>query len=141
MTTDENKALYRRFIGEVFNEGRLDAVGEVLSPAYVYHDAVPGGLSGPDGVKQIVSMFRAAFPDLNITIEEQVAEGDKVCSRTTLRGTHKGGIFGVPPTGKSVTMTGLTMVRIADGRLVESWVKNDVLGLLKQLGADGTPNP
>jgi steroid delta-isomerase-like uncharacterized protein len=139
MVTDQNKAVYRRFIEEVFNEGRLDVLDEVLSPSYVYRDAPPGTPPGPEGIMQVVSMFRAAFPDLKITIDDQVAEGDKVCSRTTMRGTHRGVIFGIPATGKAVTMTGLTMVRIADGRLVESWVKNDVMGLMSQLGA-GSPS-
>src|SRR5579871_541742 len=108
--TDQNKSTYRRFIQEVFNEGQLDGIEMYLSPTYVYHDAPPGTPQGRDGVKQVVSTFRTAFPDLEISVEDQVAEEDKVCSRTTMRGTHKGDIFGVPATGRSVTMTGLTMV-------------------------------
>ena len=135
MVTDQNKAVYRRFIQEVFNEGRLDMLDEMLSQSYVYRDAPPGTPAGPEAIKQVVTMFRAAFPDLKITIEDLVSEGDKVCARLTTRGTHRGVLFGIPATGKAVTMTGLTMVRIADGRLVESWVKNDVMGLMSQLGA------
>ena len=131
---EQNKAIYRRFLQEVFNEGRLDKL-ELLSPSYVFHDAPPGTPKGPEAIKQVVTMFRGAFPDLKITIEEMVAEGDKVCARATTRGTHQGPIFGIPATEKAVTMTGLTMVTITDGRLVESWVKNDVMGLMKQLGA------
>ena len=138
MTTDQNKAVYRRFIQEVFNEGRLDALDELLSPSYVLRDAPPGAPPGPQAVAEVVRMFRAAFPDLAITIDDLVAEGDKVCARATTRGTHRGPMFGLPPTGKPVTMTGLTMVRIVDGRLVESWVRNDVAGLMRQLGA-GSP--
>jgi len=134
MDAAANKALYRRFIEEVFNQGRLEKVGELLSPDYVFHDAPPGMPTGPDGVRQTLTMFRAAFPDLNITFEDQVAEGDKVCSRTVMHGTHKGGIFGIAPTGRAVAMGGMTMVSIADGRVRESWVKNDVLGLMNQLG-------
>jgi predicted ester cyclase len=100
MVTDQNKAVYRRFIQEVFNEGRLDMLDEVLSRSYVYHEAPPGTPPGPEGIKQIVPMFRAAFPDLNITIDDQVAEGDKVCSRVTMRGTHRGVFVGIPATGK-----------------------------------------
>lgn len=138
MTTDRNKAVYRRFIQEVFNEGRLEVLDGVLSPSYVFRDAPPGTPTGAEGIRQVVAMFRAAFPDLTITIDEQAAEGDLVCSRTTTRGTRRGAIFGLPPTGNAVTMTGLTMVRVVDGRLVESWVKNDVMGLMSQLGA-GAP--
>ena len=120
----------------MFNEGQLDKLEELLSPYYVFHDAPPGTPKGPDAIKQVVTMFRGAFPDLKITIEDMIAEGDKVCARATTRGTHKGTLFGIPGTGKVVTMTGLTMVTIIDGRLVESWVKNDVMGLMKQIGAD-----
>jgi predicted ester cyclase len=83
--------------------------------------------------------FVAVIQGLEITIDEQVAEADLVCSRTTLRGTHRGVLFGIPGTGKAVTMRGLTMVRIIDGRLVESWVKNDVMGLMSQIRA-GAPS-
>lgn len=132
---EQNKAVYGRFLQEVFNEGRLDKVDELVSPEYVFHDAPPGTPQGPEAIRQVVTMFRNAFPDLKITIEEMVAEGDKVCVRATTRGTHRGTLFGVPATNKAVTMTGLTMVTITDGRVVESWVKNDVMGLMKQLGA------
>jgi len=120
MSADQNKTIYRQFIQGVFNKGRLDLIDKLLSESYVYHDAPPDTPNGREGIKQIVPMFRSAFPDLEITIDDQVAEGDKVSSRTTMRGTHKGEIFGIPPTGKSVAMTGMTMVRVSDGHLVES---------------------
>ncbi|HEY7355897.1 MAG TPA: ester cyclase [Ktedonobacterales bacterium] len=135
MDTEQNKAIYRRFIQEVFNEGRLDRMDELLSPSYVYRDAPPGTPPGAEAIRQVVTMFRGAFPDLTVTIEDQVAEGDEVCSRTTTRGTHRGTIFGFPATGKVITMPGLTMARIVDGRVAESWVKNDVMSLMNQLGA------
>ena len=132
---EKNKEFYRCFIQEVFNEGRLDKLDSFLSPSYIYRDAPPGTPSGAEGIKQIVSMFRTAFPDLKITIEHQVADNDYVCSRTITRGTQKGDVFGISATGKAVTVPGLTMVHIVDGRLAESWVKNDVIGLLNQLGS------
>lgn len=138
MSTDQNKAVYRRFLEQGFNQGRLDVVDEVLSPSYVNRDAPPGSPAGPEGVKQIINTFRAAFPDLQITIEELVAEGDKVCARSTMRGTHRGVLFGVAPTGRAVAMAGLTMVTVVDGRLVESYVRNDVAGLMSQIAA-GAP--
>jgi predicted ester cyclase len=113
----------------------LDRLDQLLAPAYQIRDAPPGA----EGVRQVVSMFRAASPDLRITIEDQVAEGDKVCSRSTMRGTHKGVIFGIPATHKTIMMSGLTMVTIVDNRLVESWVKNDLMGLMAQLGAGAPP--
>jgi predicted ester cyclase len=135
MSTDQNKALYRRFIQEVFNEGHLEVVDELLSASYVDHDTPPGMPRGAEGLKRIVSMFRSAFPDLKITIEDLIAEGDKICARTTMRGTHLGALFGIAPTGKTVAVSGLIMDRFAGGRLAESWVRNDVMGLMNQLGA------
>jgi predicted ester cyclase len=134
MSTAENKVLYRRFIEEGFNQGLLATLDEVLAAGYVDYDAPPGTPAGPDGIKQIVSLFRAAFPDLHIDIEEQVAEGDVVCSRLRTTGTHQGELFGMPANGTRITMTGLTMVRVVKGQLVEGWVKNDMLGLLQQIG-------
>jgi predicted ester cyclase len=133
MNTDKNKALYQRFIQEVFNEGKLDNLDQFLAPAYIVHDPPPTARNGAEAVKQIVTAFRTAFPDLSITIDELVAEGDIVCARATSRGTHNGPLFGIAPTGKSITMTGLTMVTIIDGRLTESWVRNDITGLMNQI--------
>ena len=135
MGIEENKAVYRRFIDEVFNQGKLDSLDQFLAPGYVVQDAPPGTPPGPEGVKQAVTMFRQAFPDLQITLDQLVAEGDWVCSRATTRGTHRGPFMGIEPTGRKVEMRGLTMVRIVDGRLTESWVKNDVMSLMTQLGA------
>ncbi len=138
--TEQNKQLYRRFLDEVFNQGRMETADELLSSSYVFHDAPPGApKEGPKAVKQAASTFRAAFPDLKISIEELVAEGDKVCVRATTRGTHRGTIFGIPATGRTVSVTGLTMVRIADGQITDSWVKNDVVALVSQLGASSLP--
>jgi steroid delta-isomerase-like uncharacterized protein len=137
--TEENKSVYQRYIQTVFNEGRLDQLNELLTPNYVYRDAPPGTPPGPEAIRQVVSMFRAAFPDLQITIEDQIAEGDKVCSRAITRGTHRGTIFGIPPTGKTVLMRGMTIVRIVEGRIAESWVSNDVMGLMNQLRGGASP--
>jgi len=135
VSTEDNKAIYRRFIEEGFNKGNLNVLDEVLSPDYVYHDAPPGTPTGREGVKQVVSTYRGAFPDLKITIEDQAAEGDKVSSRTTMRGTHQGTLTGISPTRKHVEVPGLTMVRIKGGKIAESWVENDVVSLYQQLGA------
>ena len=137
MNAEQNKAIYRNFIQRVFNEGRLDLLDEFLAPSYVIRDAPPGTPPGAEGVKSVVSMFRGAFPDLEITLDDVIAEGDEVAARSTLRGTHRGVLFGVAATGKPVSMTSLTMVRIVAGRLVESWVKNDTANLMNQLGTNG----
>jgi steroid delta-isomerase-like uncharacterized protein len=140
MSLEQNKALYRRYIQEVFNEGRLEALATLLSPDYIYHDAPPDIPKGRAAIEHVVTMFRGAFPDFEITIEEQIAEGDKVCSRATSRGTHRGPIFGIPATGKKIEMRGITIVSIANERITGSWVKNDVMGFMKQLGV-GAPPP
>ena len=131
-STDQNKSLYRRFIQEIFNEGRLDWLDEFVSPEFVLRGGASETPSGPAGARSAVTTFRSAFPNLKITVEQLVGEGDHVCARSTLRGTQQGPIFGIPPTGKSVTVTGLAM-RFANGQLIESFVRNDVVGLMKQL--------
>jgi steroid delta-isomerase-like uncharacterized protein len=140
MSTDQNKAVYRRFIQEAFNKGNLDVLDEVLAPNYVYRDAPPGTPAGAEGIRQVVTMFRNAFPDLTITIEDQVAESDLVASRTVMRGTQRGPIFGIPASGNRVAVPGLTMVRVVEGKVAESWVKNDATVLMAQLEA-GAPAP
>jgi steroid delta-isomerase-like uncharacterized protein len=130
---EQNKAVYRRFIEEVFNGGQLELIDELLAPDYVFNDAPPGTPPGKDAIRQVVTLFRSGFPDLYITIEDVLAERDLVCFRATTRGTHLGEAFGIPATGRKIEMKGLTMVRIEDGKVAESWVKNDVAGLMKQL--------
>ncbi len=141
MGTETNKAVYRRFIEEGFNQGKLATLDEVLAPTYVNRSAPPGSPSDAEGVKQIITLFRSAFPDFRIEIHEQAAEGDLVCSRATFRGTHRGPLFGVPATGREVAMPGLSMVRVVNGQIQEGWIQNDTLGLLQQLGATTLPGP
>ena len=131
----DNKAVYRDFIQKVFNEGRLDLLDQFLAPGYVIQDSPPGTKAGAEGVRDVVTMFRSAFPDLEITLDEVIAEGETVASRATLRGTHKGDFLGVPATGRSISVPSLTMVRIVEGRLVESRVKNDTAVLMAQINA------
>ena len=138
MTTEGNKARYSQFIQSIFNEGKFDELSGYLAPSYQIKDAPPGAPQGAEGVRAASSMFRSAFPDLEITLDSVIAEGDTVAARSTVRGTHNVPFFGIAPTGKQVSVTSLTMVRIVDGRLVESWVKTDTAGLMSQLGA-GAP--
>ena len=139
MSTEENKALVRRWYEEVFNQKNLAAVGEFCDPQIIEHDLPPGLPAGSEGTKQLIGMFLAAFPDFHITAEDLIAEGDKVASRFTVRGTHKGEFMGIPPTGKQVTMTGIQIPRIANGKMVENWLNLDMLGLLQQLGVVPPP--
>jgi steroid delta-isomerase-like uncharacterized protein len=133
---EANKAIASRIIQQIFNEGRLDAAEEFVAAGYVGHDnARPAPLIGQNGVKESAAGYRAAFPDLAISIAEQIAEGDRVVTRWEARGTHEGDFFGVSPTGRQVTVTGITVDRYADGQLIEGWTNWDALGLLQQLGA------
>jgi steroid delta-isomerase-like uncharacterized protein len=140
--SEENKAILRRVNEEVFTQGNLDLVGELLSPDYVLHDpGVPGGeLRGTDRFKQQwVSMFRNAFPDLELSVEDQVAEGDKVVTRYTGRGTHQGELMGIPPTGNKAVVSGTITSRLSGGRIEEEWNNFDALGMMQQLGVIPPP--
>ncbi len=136
MGLQENKAVYKRFIEEVFNKADFSNLRQFLTDDYQIREAPPGTPPGADGVRAVVSMFRGAFPDLQITLDEVIAEGDAVCARSTMRGTHRGPFMGFQATGKNVAMSTLTLVHIRDGRLCDSMVKNDVQALMKQLGAE-----
>ena len=131
----ENKAIARRLLEEAFNSGNLDVVDELVSPEFVNHDAaLPEPTRGIEGTKANIGMYRDAFPDLRLTIEQQVAEGEYVTTRWTARGTHQGELFGMTATGKQATVTGITIDQIVNGRFVESRTNWDTLGLLQQLG-------
>lgn len=130
----ENKAIMRKAIEEVVNQGNLDLIDELVAPNFVDHTPFPGQPPDREGVRQTIKMLREAFPDVHVTIEELVAEGDKVVGRQTTRGTHQGEFMGVPPTEKEVTWTGILMFRITDGKIVDQWLEQDVMGLMQQLG-------
>ena len=131
----ETKAIARRFLEEAFNGGNLDVVDELVAPQFVNHDAAkPEPTVGIEGAKAGVTGYRDAFPDLRLTIEQQVADGEYVTTRWTARGTHQGDLMGMAATGKQATVTGITIDRIVDGRFVESWTNWDTLGLMQQLG-------
>ena len=139
MSVEDNKALYRRY-REAFSQQDLARFDAIMAPNYVYHaPGVPDLPPGPEGMKQLVSGHLAAFPDLRVTIEDLIAEGDKVVARLTYRGTHQGEFQGIPPTGKTVAMSSIDLVRIAGGKIVEEWESPDNLGLLQQLGIIPTP--
>jgi steroid delta-isomerase-like uncharacterized protein len=132
----ENKALARRFFLEAFNDGNLGVIDELAAPGIVNHDsAMPEPMVGIDAVKAAVAGYRTGFPDLRITIEEQVAEGDSVVTRWSALGTHGGDLMGMPATGKQATVTGITIDRFENGLVVETRTNWDTLGMLQQLGA------
>ncbi|MDA0745261.1 MAG: ester cyclase [bacterium] len=141
MPIEENKAQARRDFEEVWSEGRIDLIDEYVAPDFIHHDpATPGGAStGIEGYKQLVTMYRTVFPDLRFTVEEIVGEGDLIVVRWTARGTHKAELMGIPATNKAISITGMSMSRVVDGKLSEAWLNWDALGLLGQIGAFPSP--
>ncbi len=139
MSTEENKALVRRWYEEVFNQGNLDVVDNYVADTIVDHSLPPGMPPGAASTRQLIAMYRNAFPDLQITVEDQISEGDQVVNRIQVVGTHQGEFMGIAPTGRQFTITGIDWLRIADGKFVEHWAQADMLGLLQQLGAIPAP--
>jgi steroid delta-isomerase-like uncharacterized protein len=134
MSTEENKAILLRNCEEAFNKGNLAVADENIANNYVYHGSGGQEFKGQEGFKQFVTMLRTAFPDFHLTIEDMVAEGDKVAHRLTLRGTHKSDFMGIAPTGKQVTTTAITISSFAGGKEVEAWSSMDMLGMMQQMG-------
>ena len=133
MSTEQNKALARRLFEEGINQRNWAVLDELCTPDFVHHNAALT-LQGLESVKQFLSMYLTAFPDVQLTIEDMVAEGDTVVIRHTFRGTHKGDLMGIPPTGKQVNVTGIDIIRTAGGKIVEQWTNADDLGAMQQLG-------
>ncbi len=138
MTTDEMKSVIRRWVEEVWNGGNLGLADELMTSDYVAHVGAMR-FAGPAGFKQLCSPYRAAFPDIQITLKDLVAEGDRVVWRFTARGTHSGELFGIPPTGKAMEIEGMVMSRFAGDKWVEDWAGWDFYGMLQQLGVAPAP--
>jgi predicted ester cyclase len=135
MSVEDSKALVRRLF-DIINQGNLALLDEVIAPGSVHRNpADPNLPSGAEGWRRMEAPWQAAFPDGRSTIEDQIAEGDKVVTRWRFRGTHQGEIFGIAPTGKQIEFTGIFIDRVAGGRIVEHWDEADILGVLQQLGA------
>jgi steroid delta-isomerase-like uncharacterized protein len=133
---DANKKAAKRIFEDLFNRGRYEAADEIVHEDALGHDpAIPEPTRGPEGLKESVRGYREAFPDLHVSIDQQVAEGDFVATRWTARGTHRGELFGIAPTGKESIVTGITIDRFKDGKIAESHTNWDTLGLLQQIGA------
>src|SRR5215203_1882728 len=141
--SEENKEKMRRFLEEAFGQGKTEVVDELLHSDFVCYDpnSETGEIRGADTIKGEIEYFHSAVPDLTYTVEDQVAEGDKVVSRYTVSGTHQGEFFGVPGTGNRIVMTGINIDRFDDesGMLVEEWPEYDLLGAMKQIGAIPEP--
>lgn len=134
MTTD-NKAVAMRW-QDMFRSSQedLSKLDEFLAADFVSHNTSPGLEPGIEGVKQMAHIFHTAFPDMGGTVDDVIVEGNKVAVRFTGTGTHQGEFFGIPPTGKSIKITGMNIFRIEDGKIVEHWNRADDLGLMQQLG-------
>src|SRR5215208_1780728 len=139
MSAEESKAVMRRF-WEVWEQGNIDLLDELLAREYINHTlATPDLPPGPEGVKEVVSMFHSAMPDLRVVIEEMIAEGEKVATRYALEGTHEGELFGAAPTGKQLSIKSITLERVSDGKIIEHWRVTDEMGMMRQLGVFRAP--
>lgn len=136
---DENLAMFRRVVDEGFSSGNLDALDEVMSPDFIENEPGPGQGRGLAGMKDMVRELRTAFPDLQATIEDSFAAGDKVCARVAFRGTNSGEFLGEPPTDKAIVWEAIDICRFAEGRVAEHWGQTDRLGLLEQVGLAREP--
>ena len=139
MSEAENKTIARRFNEDVWGRGDEAALEELLAADFIDHGALPGQSPDREGHKQILAAFLSAFPDLNVTTEDIIAEGDKVVSRWTARGTHQGEPMGIAPSGNEVTFTGIDVLRISEGKVVERWAEGNDLEVMQQIGAIPPP--
>ena len=133
MPAEENEALLRRFFEEAVNQRDLSVLGELLAPNYTNH-SFHGIEPGPEGMREIIAVFYSAFPDLHVVVDEIFAAGERIASRGTLRGTHRGEFMGLPPTGEQVRFNYTDIWHSSEGKLVETWFLMDMLGMMQQLG-------
>ena len=142
MSSEQNKATAGRWFLDIITHGQLAVADEIFAANHIIHDphAPPGGWpNGPEGMKMVASVFGGGFSDWDITLEDQIAEGDKVATRWNASARHTGPLLGIPPAGKAVRVTGVNVTRFAEGKIAESWFNFDMLSLLQQLGAIPTP--
>lgn len=138
MSTETNKAIIRRIFEEGMNQDRPEVFDELIHPAYVNYD-FPSSAPGAEGFKIVTSMFKAAFPDMRVVIEDELAEGDRVATRGYFTGTHRGEFMGIPATDKTIKVGYIDIWRIEGGRGRENWVQMDMLGMMRQLGVVPAP--
>jgi steroid delta-isomerase-like uncharacterized protein len=133
MATD-NIALMKRFVDEVWNKGTLKVADELASTTALFHDPIAKELSSLDAFKKHVESIRSAFPDFRVALDDIASSGDKIYTRWTVTGTNKGSFMGMPPTNKRTVLVGMSTHRIQSGKIVETWMNYDLLGMLQQLG-------
>jgi predicted ester cyclase len=140
VSVESNEALVSRIANDIWNRGKLTAVDEVMTANAKYHGPhMPGGVGDRETWRRAVGMYLGAFPDSHVTFEELIASGDTVVGRWTATGTHTGELPGVPPTGRPIAIGGITIYRIAGGKIVEAWEQLDMLGMWQQLGVVAVP--
>jgi steroid delta-isomerase-like uncharacterized protein len=133
--SEANKNVVRRLFEEVWNNGYLHVADELVAPNYIHHDtSTPDVGRGPESEKKRTTLYRTAFPDLRLTAEDIIAEGETVVARWSCHGTHRGDLNGIAPTGKPITISGVSIARFDNGKMVEGFVNWDALGLMQQLG-------
>lgn len=133
--SEQNKTIERRLIEQVWNRGNFAVVDEMIASDYLCHSSDPATEThGTAGYRQFYARLRDAFPDFQVTVEDQIAEGDRVVTRWRASGTHRGEFQGIPPTGRHAVITGITIDRIAGGKVVEGWTNSDDLGMMRLLG-------
>jgi steroid delta-isomerase-like uncharacterized protein len=135
--SDPNQTLVHRWFEEVWNKGRAEAIDEMFACEGIAHglaDQSGNEMCGPEGFRPFFESFRNAFPDLEVTVEDTVVEGDKIAARCTVRGTHTGQGLGVDATNRPVTFTGMTIIRVKDGKIVEAWNNFDFMAMFQQMG-------
>ena len=139
MSTNDNKNVIKTFIEDVINQGRLEQADDIVMDDFVELDPLPGQAQGREGLKEMIRHMRSAFPDIRWTIDEMVAEGNKVLTRFTWSGTHQGTFLGVPATGRRITVKGMVIDRLEAGKMADSRILMDTLGMMQQLGALPVP--
>jgi steroid delta-isomerase-like uncharacterized protein len=143
MSTEQNKAVVRRFYDEMLSRHILDVAADLFTADFIDHDPddPDGRVSGIEGAKEEVGVYISTFPDMTVSVDDIFAEGDRVAVRGTLRGTHNGALAGIPPTGKSVVVPAMQTFRMVDGKIAEAWLSIDRLAMLQQIGAIPAPPP
>ena len=139
MSAEDNKTILRRWFEEIWDKRNLDAIDEFIAADFVFHNAPPGIQPDREGVRELVNTMQTAFPDAQAAVEDQISEGDRVVTRWTLAGTHRGELMGIAPTGKKIEVAVITINRIAGGKAAEVWELVDQLGMMQQLGVVPPP--
>jgi steroid delta-isomerase-like uncharacterized protein len=137
---EDNKAIVHRIYEDCWNQGNLTLIDQLVAPQEVSHDPANPGFHGAEGTRRMIALYRQAFPDLHFALDDMIAEDDLVVARWTASGTHKGELQGIPVTNKRTSVPGITIYRVKDGKVEETWNNYDVLGMMQDLGLAPMPD-